>query len=127
MDGQRKMESHAQLEVEHYKMKGRKMKTHCKLEPNCRPKFTRGRLAASAFMSALIGLSALLPTQTVQAQLTPCATGLFDGITWRESTVHIGDTVHFTMHLDNEGLRDQLPPEQRCGVWAEDRLPRHRA
>jgi uncharacterized repeat protein (TIGR01451 family) len=62
-------------------------------------------------MSALIGLTASLSTETAQAQLTPCATGLFDGITWRESTVHIGDTVHFTINLTASGGQ---PPAGVC-------------
>src|SRR5262245_14752391 len=83
------------------------MKINSQLKSDCRTRFTRGRLAASAFMSALIGLAA----STAQAQLTPCATGLFDGITWRESTVHIGDTVHFTINLTASGGN---PPAGVC-------------
>ncbi len=66
----------------------------------CKPKCSTGGRAATIWASALLGLSTfLLPFQAVRAQ--NCSVTIADGPgVPDERTVHVGDTIHFYIHLN---------------------------
>src|SRR5947199_6227413 len=68
----------------------------------CKATYSTGFRSASLLASVIFGLMALLtPVQTARAQ--NCVIGLADGPgVPDESFVHVGDTVHFFIHLNAE-------------------------